>query len=554
MTTDVDDASFAPTIGEGRLVTLVEQRARGADAHRVYLTDARGGRRLTYGELGRAVRGWHAELDRREVPLGGTVTIAVAAPLDFALAYLGVVAGGRRAVPVPAGAPGPEFARSLGRLSPDLVVADPALGAGDGMVTPDAYLLGSSEGSRLAAIEPRAGAATGAGAGAAGQTTAGHDELGGVLLASSGTTGTPKQVFLDTGRLLHVATAVARHHRMTAADVGYNPLPLVHVNAEVVGLLATLVCGGELVLDQRFHRRGFWDLIEATGVTWINAVPAILAILAREPAPSSAQTHAVRFVRSASAPLPTAVLTRFETVTGLPVVETYGMTEAASQITANPLGDDRRAGSVGRPVGSEVRIVDPAGRPCRAGETGQVQIRGRGVIARYATETGCKTGSDTGCDTGCERFHAGGWLETGDLGRLDADGYLFLVGRTDDVINRGGEKIFPREVEEVLLADPRVARAVVFGVPDEVLGQVPVARVQLVAPVREAERKRVGDPLRSAGGDGLPAELSDQCAARLDRFKRPVRIEVVDDIPVGQTGKVLRRLVINQAAGDPAAA
>lgn len=530
--TDVDDAISGPTNGDGSLAALIEGRARGGDANRVYLTDARGGRRLTYGELAWAVGGWRTELDRREVPPGGKVALAVADPLDFALAYLGVVSSGRRAIPVAAGAPGPELARSLGRPAPDLVIADRTLGAGDGVVTPDAYLFGIARQGGT----PRPTA----------RDDTGDDRLGGVVLASSGTTGTPKQVFLDLGRLLHVATAVARHHRLTVTDVGYNSLPLVHVNAEVVGLLATLVGGGELVLDQRFHRRGFWDLIEARTVTWINAVPAILAVLAREPAPSSAQTRTVRFVRSASAPLPTAVLTSFEAVTGLPVVETYGMTEAASQITANPLGDARRPGSVGRPVGAEVRVVDASGRLCRDGETGQVQIRGRGVISTYATETGN------------ERFQAGGWLETGDLGRFDADGYLFLVGRTDDVINRGGEKIFPREVEEVLLADPRVARAVVFGVPDEVLGQVPVARVQLAAPAPDAvapPARQPGDDLRPAAEThGLPADLSARCAARLDRFKRPVRIEVVDDIPVGQTGKVLRRLVVDQVLRDSAAA
>jgi oxalate---CoA ligase len=505
-------------MSDGLLMTLIEERAR-VDPHRIYLTDARRGRRLSYAALGHRVRGWRAALDQRAVPPGGRVAVAVAEPLDFAVAFLGVLAAGRHALPVAGGA---QLGPSLDRLAPDLVIADHDLRQDidprHHLATPDAYR----------AAGPGAGSTI-------------EDGLTGVLLASSGTTGAPKQVFLDIGRLLHVATAVARHHRLTPADVGYNSLPLVHVNAEVVGLLATLVAGAELVVDARFRRGGFWDLVESRRITWINAVPAILAILAREPAPTPAQRARVRFVRSASAPLPAAVLASFEAVTGLPVIETYGMTEAASQITANPVGAGRRRGSVGRAVAAEIRVVDAAGRGCPAGVTGQVLIRGRGVIRAYATETGN------------DRFRAGGWLATGDLGRLDADGFLYLVGRTDDVINRGGEKIFPREIEEVLLTDPRVARAVVVAAPDDVLGAVPVARVQPVAPEPAADDEatvRGWAPRGAVDRDRLRADLAELCAARLERFKLPVRVDIVDNIPVGQTGKVLRRLIqVDSAVG-----
>jgi acyl-CoA synthetase (AMP-forming)/AMP-acid ligase II len=511
VTTQPDALQPGPAPDVAGLAALLDHRASPPTAGRVYLTDAPTGRQVTYGQLADAARGWWAELDRRAAGPGSRVALAVGDPLDFALAYLGIISGGRQVIPVAAGATGSELARALSWLEPDLVVADPALGAGDDVVTPDAH-----RGTPAGTAGPDGG--TDRPAAVPGGTA------GGALLASSGTTGTPKQVFLDTGRLLHVASAVACHHRLTAADVGYSPLPLVHVNAEVVGLLATLVAGSELVLDRRFHRQGFWNLVQARRVTWINAVPAILAILARAEPPTPAQTRSVRFVRSASAPLPLTVLATFEEATRLPVIETYGMTEAASQITANPLEGRRRPGSVGRAVGSEVRVVDQTGRACEPDETGHVQIRGAGVITAYATEHGN------------DRFRPGGWLETGDLGRLDADGFLYLAGRTDDVINRGGEKIFPREVEEVLLADPRVGRAVVYGLAHDVLGQVPAARVQLVSPV-------------GAGASGeLLADLSARCATALDRVKRPVRIEVVDDIPVGQTGKILRRLV---GAGRP---
>ena len=152
-----------------------------------------------------------------------------------------------------------------------------------------------------------------------------------------------------------MARAVAAHHRLTPADRGYCCLPLFHINAEVVGLLGTLAAGACLVVDRKFSRRGFWELIGTRQITWINAVPAIITILAMDP--PVAVPGRVRFIRSASAPLAPSALERFEDSFGIPVVETYGMTEAASMITANPLDGPRKAGSAGRPAGTEVRVV-----------------------------------------------------------------------------------------------------------------------------------------------------------------------------------------------------
>jgi acyl-CoA synthetase (AMP-forming)/AMP-acid ligase II len=315
---------------------------------------------------------------------------------------------------------------------------------------------------------------------------------------------------LTEAQLAHVAACVVAHHRLTAKDRGYCSLPLFHVNAEVVGVLATLAAQARLAIDRRFSRQGFWDVIRQRKITWINAVPAIITLLASEEPPD--QPHVVRFIRSASAPLPAAVLERFEETVGIPVVETYGMTEAASMITANPIEGPRKAGSAGRPAGTEVRVI-PEGQP---GTIGRVQIRGRGVITRYAE--GGKPGAIT----------ADGWLDTGDLGHLDEDGYLFLAGRSDDVINRGGEKIYPREIEEILLAQPGVQSAVVVGSPDEVLGSRPVAYV-------------TGEP-------GIEDSLRVACEARLPKYKRPGAYYLVDEMPIGPTGKVQRRRLAELAA------
>ena len=319
---------------------------------------------------------------------------------------------------------------------------------------------------------------------------------------------------------------MADHHRLFPADHGYCCLPLFHVNAEVVGLLATLAAGACLVLDRKFSRRRFWELMEQQRITWINAVPAIITVLAMDSAtsrPAVPPAGRVRFVRSASAPLPPSVLRRFEEATGLPVIETYGMTEAASMITANPLDGPRKAGSAGLPAGTQVRVARLAGGryvPGPALEVGRVQIRGRGVITEYAAN------GPVGA------IDPEGWLDTGDLGHLDQDGYLFLAGRSDDVINRGGEKIYPREIEDVLLAQPGVQFAAVVAAHDEVLGERPVAYVVPAEPwLRELE-----DTLRAA------------CAAALPRAKRPTAFCLVRKLPLSSTGKVARHRLQELAA------
>jgi acyl-CoA synthetase (AMP-forming)/AMP-acid ligase II len=234
--------------------------------------------------------------------------------------------------------------------------------------------------------------------------------------------------------------------------------------------------------------------------------------------------------------LPVAVADRFEASTGIRVVETYGMTEAASQITAHPLSVQRRPGSVGLPVGVELRIVrqtEPVGSHLEAPEfhIGHVEIRGVSVIDHYVGATHQ------------DRFDPDGWLRTGDLGHKDADGFVYLDARTDDVINRGGEKVLPREVEEVIGADPMIASVAVVGRDDPELGQVPVAFVVL-RNVDEAEGA-AGEGSKDA--DVVAQETATRLAKVLERdlvrAKRPVALCIVEALPAGATGKVKRRLL-----------
>jgi acyl-CoA synthetase (AMP-forming)/AMP-acid ligase II len=338
---------------------------------------------------------------------------------------------------------------------------------------------------------------------------------GGVVLASSGTTGAPKVMSLGVDQLLFVARCVARHNALEPKDRGLNTLPLWHINAEVVGLLATLIAGASLVLGDRFHRTGFWALADRMEVTWVNAVPAIIARLALLDDSETIPAR-VRFVRSASAPLSSTVLERFEQVTGLAVIESYGMTEAGSQICANPLVGPRKPGSVGQPVGVDVRVSPIEGAAPGVGIVGEVEIHGPSVIVRYDA---------SGYE---DRFTDDGWLKTKDLGYLDGDGFLFLVGRIDDVINRGGEKIFPREIEDIVLSIDSVASVALVGVADEVYGQVPVLFVQLTTGASDDAQI------------GVKA-IRDVLVSMVARTRRPSHINVVEEMPTHATGKIRRK-------------
>jgi len=486
---------------------------------RIYAEHARADTAMSFHQLEGAMERWCALLGGVRARGLSTIGLVISDPLVFADAFLGAVSAGFWVAPLdpsmPAGGSG-GVAVTLARSGVDLVLSDRPVPPGiegewieldrldqlqDGCVT------------RPGATAPqRAGA-------------------GGVVLSSSGTTGTPKVVRLGQEKLLHAARSVASHLELAPDDRGFNPLPLFHINAEVVGLLSTLVAGSSLVLDDRFHRSGFWDLMGQRSITWINAVPAIVSRLGAL-RPGETVPSGIRFIRSASAPLPVVVADRFEECTGIPVIETYGMTEAASQITAHPLSRPRRAGSVGMPVGLELRIVrqaEPVGSPLEAPEfhIGHVEIRGVPVIEGYVG------------DTHQDRFHRDGWLRTGDLGHRDADGFVYLDARTDDVINRGGEKVLPREVEDVIGAEPLVASVAVVGREDLEMGQVPMAFVVL----REPDTAAGGLPDAAVVAREAARRIAKVLERDLVRAKRPVTLCVVGQLPAGAAGKVKRRML-----------
>jgi acyl-CoA synthetase (AMP-forming)/AMP-acid ligase II len=497
--------AFSPLTIAGLVAQHTQERP---DA--VYLEDARTDRLLTFGRLATVITAWREVFAGLGLPPSAAVLIDVDDPIGIAVLQLSAISAGLRATAVDAGRPASEVERISGLIGgASLVVSDRG---------PDRPARGAAH----AAIDA-AGHPVEVIVGSAPPSAAQPNGTGSTVLFTSGSTGTPKGVELPEPQLLFVAQQVVAHHELTAEDRGFNPLPLSHVNPQVVGVLATLVAGAALVLDGRFHRTGFWELMRDRRITWINAVPAILAVLARTGELDPPES--LRFLRCASAPLPDHVREAFA---GRSVILSWGMTEAASQITSTPLLDAGVAAGVGFPRGSEVQSRQPDGRVSEVGEPGELWIRGPGVIRSYLF------------GAVPDRFDNGGWLSTGDIGAIEADGSVTLAGRSDDVINRGGEKVYPGEVEEVLLGDPRVLEAVVVGRPDAILGTVPVAYVIAVDPTSV-------DPQRFA------TELLSRCAEHLAAFRRPVQITVVTDLPRAPAGKV-RRSEVRQLAAQAAGA
>ena len=494
---------------EETLRTLIARWARESPSH-TYLEDARSARTISYAALDAAIDAWQETFDDLGLARGSSVIVAERDPLGFAVAFLAAISSGMTAIPINPDLPDGEPSRTAGLIGgPVLVVAehdwddrdwavsnvDPATGGPIGVVARPGGFVGGAQGG----LRPREGRA---------------------VLFTSGSTGTPKGTSLGEKQLLFVARQVAANNQLTAEDRGFNSLPLFHVNAEVVGLLSTLIAGATLILDERFHRTGFWELLDEREITWLNAVPAVLAVLTREGIP--AVPGRLRFIRSASAPLPDAVRAA---LADTPLVVSWGMTEGASQIAATTPGDDSHPRSVGRPLGSEIEVRSPEGEALEAGETGTLWIRGPGIVREYLF------------GRASERFDAGGWLDTGDLGFVDVDGYVTLVGRLDDVINRGGEKVYPAEVEDVLLGDPRVLEAVVVARHDDVLGSVPVAYIVPVADLADTREQLVSD-------------LVARCEMALARFKRPVQISIATELPRAAAGKVQRSKVRQLADQD----
>jgi len=336
---------------------------------------------------------------------------------------------------------------------------------------------------------------------------------------TSGTTSRPKRVPLLHRNIAASVHNIQRTYEFGPEDRGLLVMPLFHIHGLAAGLLAPLCAGGAVVIHGKFSASRFWSDGTTHGVTWFTAVPTMHQVLLMRAATDfpKANPPPLRFIRSCSSSLAPAVLEGLEAAFGVPVLEAYAMTENAHQMTSNPLPKfgPHKPGSVGKPTFIEIAILDPELHILGPEKVGEVCIKGPSVTPGYCNNPAAN-----------EVAFQGGWFHTGDQGKLDVDGYLTLTGRLKELINRGGEKISPLEVDAVLLSHPGVAEAVSFGAPDLKYGEVVHAVV-------------------TAKPDTVltPTDVVAHCAKHLAAFKVPSKVYIADSVPRTATGKIQRRIV-----------
>lgn len=347
-----------------------------------------------------------------------------------------------------------------------------------------------------------------------------HDDEA-VIIYTSGTTGKPKGVLLTHGNMLANAEQIADWLRLTEDDRSLMIMPLFHVNALMTTGMAALRAGASIVLAPRFSASRHWETVSRFGVTYFGSVATMLSLLNQtypEGIPSGLDTNSLRFALCGSAPVPVEVMKRFESLFHCPVIEGYGLSESTCRSTFNPTDERRRAGSVGLPIGNEVRVFDEADAELGPDQIGEIVLRGSNIMKGYYKNPAAT-----------EAAFRSGWFHTGDLGYKDKDGFFYVVDRKGDMIIRGGENIYPREIDEVLYQHPKIKDAATIGVPDRLYGEEVKSFVVLRDSCQASEE-----------------EIKEFCLARLADFKCPKTIEFLDDIPKGPTGKLLKRELANR--------
>jgi long-chain acyl-CoA synthetase len=470
---------------------LIEARAR--DGTRTALVDEASGTTVTGAELAARVAARARALAEAGVRPGDRVAILLPNSLACVESLLAVAYAGAAAVPVNARWTPVEIERLLADAEPRVLVTTAERAA-----TLDAVA------HRPPVLAPDAAVARGP---LPAPPAPGDVAL---ILYTSGTTGRAKGAMLTHANLAWDAGRIVEWLGLGPDDRVLTVMPLFHANAIVIGTLVPLLAGGSAVIGERFRAAAFWASVARHRPTTAGTVPTMLALLLTE-AETPADVTSLRFLLTGSAPVPADLLLAFERRFGVPVIEGYGLTECTCRATFNPVDGRRRPGSCGLPLAG-LRVVDAEDRDVPPGAVGEILVAGPHVMSGYfrnpdATAVALR----------------GGWLHSGDLGRVDADGFVHVVGRSSEMIIRGGENVYPREIEETLLAHPAVAEAAVVGAPDAVYGEVVAA---FVVP-------RPGAALDAA-------EIARWCAGRLADFKRPARITLAAELPKGPTGKILK--------------
>jgi acyl-CoA synthetase (AMP-forming)/AMP-acid ligase II len=483
---------------------LINEHARFSP-DKLFLSDPISGVSLTYSELCRRVKSVAACIDSKGIKPGEAVAYAMSNSVDTATAILGILYGGYLATAINLVAGNSVIEYVLEHSEAKLVFTNDA--GQRAIQEPLSKLSNITTVSVSSVLSDQSGEAL--------EHLSGGED-GGLLMYTSGTTGRPKGVVLSQGNLLAGGANTAIAHKLTATDCGMCVLPLYHINGLCVTVMGALVSGGTLIIPPKFSVTTFWENIISENCTWFSVVPTQISYLLHDKSsvPDHDQLANVRFGRSASAPLSPDVQTSFENTFNIPIIETMGLTETAAQILSNPLPPGtRKIGSPGIPFGNEVAIADPQQNELPYGIEGEVLVRGPNVMQFYLKNEAATS----------EAITSAGWLRTGDLGRMDEDGYVFITGRLKELIIKGGENIAPREIDEALYTHPDVVEAAAFAKKCDNYGE----RVEAAVMV-------------SQGSKLLEENLISLCREKLGAYKCPDRIHFLPELPKGPSGKIQR--------------
>jgi long-chain acyl-CoA synthetase len=485
-----------------------------------FLFDARDGRSWTYAGFDAAVNRTADTLAAAGIRRGDVVSLLLPNSAEYVIAYFACFKTGALAGPVNSLLKPEEAAYVVGNSDAKLLLYHSQFGD-------TAVRLREEISSLTAALEfddVEAAVAHPATAGATAATPPGDswrelalgrdDEA--IIIYTSGTTGRPKGCLLTHGNLLANARQIVEWLKFTPADRLLSVMPLFHMNAVMVTTVAAMYAGASSVVSPRFSASRFWQTISDYEVTSFGSVATMLSMLVAtypQGVPAGLRRGQLRFALCGSAPVPAEVLRRFEEAFDCLVIEGYGLSESTVRATFNPPDARRRPGSCGQSIGCEIKVCDEDGQEVAPGERGEIVLRGENIFKGYYKNEAATA----------EAFR-GGWFHTGDIGYRDADDFFYIADRKSDMIIRGGENIYPREIDELLYTHPAVAAAAAVGVPDQLYGEEVAAFVVL-----------------KEGRAATATELLEFCRAHLADFKCPKTITFLDEMPKGPTGKLLKR-------------
>ena len=488
---------------------LLQARVAAAPG-KVFLSSQADGRQFTYEEFALAVQRTATLLAEHGVKKGDAVSLLMPNSVEYVIAYfacwhLGAVAG-----PINSLLKSQEIAYVINNSEAKALLVDSALVSfvepvRDELTPLSTVILYDNETEATKEIKGSVASDP--------NISTDHEAI---IIYTSGTTGKPKGCLLTHGNIIANARQISEWLGFGPTDHLLTIMPLFHMNAVSVTTMSALYAGGSSVVSPKFSASRFWQIISDYGITSFGSVATMLSmLLATYPdgVPEGLETAQLRFAMCGSAPVPAETIKRFEETFNCLVIEGYGLSESTCRSTFNPPDQRRRAGSCGLPIGNEMRVVDDDGNDVVEGELGEIVLRGENILKGYYKNP----------EATAHAFR-NGWFHTGDIGYRDAEGFYFIVDRKSDMIIRGGENIYPREIDEVLYQHPAVSAAAVVGVPDQLYGEEVTGFVVL----RE-------------GSEVSAEEMIEFCKSRLADYKCPKSIHFVKDIPKGPTGKLLKR-------------